>query len=390
MYKKKKKDQLPPTTWERTFLRAVTGLSWMSEPNHLFYTGRLQSVPDGNWIDQVHLEWFWDYDHLESHHGYIQWLFAIFEGQGMNFGSYRLLKEEARKMRRTLECNVRFLRSYKLMLNFYGFRIVDYETGELERTDEYEERFLNLNYCSHNNLRISRILMALGEHGFVRYKKTLLAKLTEEIKENGQMPECTESLEKFWTFLVVDEDSPQYVKKTKESPEDREEGVFFKHQKAKDRVYEKWEEDERRWTQELMQVRERMRDKFEEGKTRRMKEFERRAELFADMEKARAKARAAKQQQQNGQHNKKPAQQKKKEKDKEQSDNDDESEEEPQHNKEPAQKKKEKEQSADGEGEEEEPQHNKKPAQHKKKEKEKEQPDDGEGEEEESESESEN
>jgi hypothetical protein len=58
--------------------------------------------------------------------------------------------------------------------------------------------------------------MALGEHGFVRYKKTLLAKLTEEIKENGQMPECTESLEKFWTFLVVDEDSPQYVKKTKE------------------------------------------------------------------------------------------------------------------------------------------------------------------------------
>ena len=37
----------------------------------LFYTGRLQSVPDGNWIDQVHLEWFWDYDHLEAHHGYL-------------------------------------------------------------------------------------------------------------------------------------------------------------------------------------------------------------------------------------------------------------------------------------------------------------------------------
>ncbi len=47
---------------------------------------------------------------------YIQWLFPIFEGQGMNFGSYRLLKEEARKMRRTLECNVRFLRSYKYAL----------------------------------------------------------------------------------------------------------------------------------------------------------------------------------------------------------------------------------------------------------------------------------
>jgi hypothetical protein len=31
----------------------------------------------------------------------------------MNFGSYRLLKDEAKKMRRTFECNVRFLRSYK-------------------------------------------------------------------------------------------------------------------------------------------------------------------------------------------------------------------------------------------------------------------------------------
>jgi hypothetical protein len=58
--------------------------------------------------------------------------------------------------------------------------------------------------------------MALGEHGFVRYKKTFLAKLTEEIKDNGQMPECTESLEKFWTFLVEGEDSPKYVQKTKE------------------------------------------------------------------------------------------------------------------------------------------------------------------------------
>lgn len=58
--------------------------------------------------------------------------------------------------------------------------------------------------------------MALGEHGFGRYKRTLLAKFTEEIQENGQMPECKESLEKFWTFLVEGEDTPPYVKKTKE------------------------------------------------------------------------------------------------------------------------------------------------------------------------------
>jgi hypothetical protein len=32
---KKKKDPLPPTTWERTLLRKITGLTWMSEPNYV-------------------------------------------------------------------------------------------------------------------------------------------------------------------------------------------------------------------------------------------------------------------------------------------------------------------------------------------------------------------
>jgi hypothetical protein len=32
---KKKKPQLPPTSWERTLLRNITGLPWMSEPNHV-------------------------------------------------------------------------------------------------------------------------------------------------------------------------------------------------------------------------------------------------------------------------------------------------------------------------------------------------------------------
>jgi hypothetical protein len=32
---KKKKDLLPPTTWERTLLRKITGLAWMSEPNYV-------------------------------------------------------------------------------------------------------------------------------------------------------------------------------------------------------------------------------------------------------------------------------------------------------------------------------------------------------------------
>ena len=48
------------------------------------------------------------------------------------------------------------------MLNFYGLRLVDEATGELERTDEWQDRFLNLNICTHNNLRISAYLHETG------------------------------------------------------------------------------------------------------------------------------------------------------------------------------------------------------------------------------------
>lgn len=39
----------------------------------------------------------------------------------------------------------RLLKSYKLMLDFYGIRLVSEETGEVKRAENWRERFENLN-----------------------------------------------------------------------------------------------------------------------------------------------------------------------------------------------------------------------------------------------------
>ncbi len=49
----------------------------------------------GDYIDDIHSEWFGNYTLLEDHHGYIQWLFPIRE-QGMNFHAQELQLHEAK------------------------------------------------------------------------------------------------------------------------------------------------------------------------------------------------------------------------------------------------------------------------------------------------------
>lgn len=61
--------------------------------NLKFYTGRIASVPDGDFIDFIHEKWRGKYSKLEIHHGYIQWLFPIRE-HGMNSQSQKLYAHE--------------------------------------------------------------------------------------------------------------------------------------------------------------------------------------------------------------------------------------------------------------------------------------------------------
>jgi hypothetical protein len=66
---------------------------------------------------------------------------------GMNWESQPLQKHEREEMRRDPEIVQRVLRSYTLMLDFYGMRLVDSKTGLVDRAlppRNYATRYRNL------------------------------------------------------------------------------------------------------------------------------------------------------------------------------------------------------------------------------------------------------
>ena len=64
-------------------------------PNLLFLTGQIESVPDGDTIYKIHKNWWNDFNKLERHHGYIQWLFPLLE-PGVNELAEPLSNDELR------------------------------------------------------------------------------------------------------------------------------------------------------------------------------------------------------------------------------------------------------------------------------------------------------
>ena len=82
--------------------------------NYDFYTNKIRSHPDGDYIDVIHKTWFGDYRNLEWHHGYIQWLFPLQE-KGLNWSADPLQKHEIEKIKDDPKAMERILESYKLM-----------------------------------------------------------------------------------------------------------------------------------------------------------------------------------------------------------------------------------------------------------------------------------
>jgi len=183
-------------------------------PNFLFYSGKIPSIPDGKFIQEFHNDCY-DFHSLEYHHGFIQWLFPIFESSGANWYAQPLSKLEAKMIREDFTLSTRVIKSYRLMLKFYGMELVSEKSGEIQHSSgNWQERYDNLNWSGHNNLRISRILTSLGELGFSRYKKPWIDFLKKEILENKELQNCRSSLIKFWVE-TLNVDSKSYIKKNK-------------------------------------------------------------------------------------------------------------------------------------------------------------------------------
>ncbi|KAL1711012.1 opioid growth factor receptor conserved region-domain-containing protein, partial [Schizophyllum commune] len=171
-----------------------------------FYSNTRRCRPDNLLIDEMHEKWFGDYDKLEHKHGFIQWLFPIRE-YGVNYEAQPLQPHEIEAMKADPATTARLIKSYNMMLDFYGMRLISEETGLLDRVPpprNFEARYRNLVRHSHNNLRISRILKCLSELGLERLNAGFLLHVLSEQSEEDELntPMLQSSMDRWWANCI--------------------------------------------------------------------------------------------------------------------------------------------------------------------------------------------
>ncbi|KAM9444304.1 opioid growth factor receptor-like isoform 2-T2 [Clarias gariepinus] len=171
--------------------------------NLYFYQNKIPFQPHGVCIEDFHKDWFGNYTRLERVHSYIQWLFPTQE-PGVNTYAHVLTPTEIKHFRENTTVKKRLLKSYKLMLDFYGIQLVNEETGKVQRAKNWRDRFENLNRNMHNNLRITRILKCLGLLGFRQYQAPLVYFFLKETLIEGTLPHVKQSTLDYFIFAVLD------------------------------------------------------------------------------------------------------------------------------------------------------------------------------------------
>lgn len=112
-----------------------------------------------------------------------------------------LMPIEAEYLRQSDVCKKRLQDAYAMMLDFFGMELVDRETGKIGRAPHalkgsenricvleglfFEGQYAFLEAHRHNYLRISRIIICLGELGFQHYQYPFLEFLVYEVFANG-------------------------------------------------------------------------------------------------------------------------------------------------------------------------------------------------------------
>jgi hypothetical protein len=135
-----------------------------------------------------------------------------------------LTKFESEKFKESKEMQDNLIKSYELILDFFGFTL-NHETLEIERSSNYKERFKNLCDNSHNYLRITRILKCLGSFlifnpgicGLEKYKKGFLKTFITEVFQNDELKPTKSPLICYWLPTLRNEsdliEMEEYVEK---------------------------------------------------------------------------------------------------------------------------------------------------------------------------------
>ncbi|XP_045547749.1 opioid growth factor receptor-like isoform X2 [Salmo salar] len=139
--------------------------------------------------------------YIEDFHN--NWLFPLQE-RGMNNQAKELTKKEIEAFLEDETAKKRLVKSYKLMLDFYGIQLSNDTTGEVQRANNWRNRFDNMDRHTHNNLRITRILKCLVTLGFPHYQAPLVHFFLEETLVKGNLYNVKESVLNYFIFAVRD------------------------------------------------------------------------------------------------------------------------------------------------------------------------------------------
>jgi hypothetical protein len=151
---------------------------------------------------------------LESHHGYIQWLFpnAII---GVNPHAPTITNQDIEFIRHSSEIQNRFLSCFDLMLDFYGF---ERQSNQIHLKNEWKSRIKNLHDNTHNFLRITRILIALNLFGFGELQFPFLQSLLKLVYfENQPLRNAKGTSVCYWLKTMREEDQEKMNSYLKEN-----------------------------------------------------------------------------------------------------------------------------------------------------------------------------
>lgn len=143
--------------------------------------------------------WSWDHERLEAVHDYIQWLFPLRTASGVNPGAPLVQPSTVAAFAGDVALRERLLRSFDLMLGFYGLTRDSGRDGlpEVRVSEDFaERRRVWLRPRNHNFLRITRILTCLRTLGLPEHAHAFLACL-EEIGDSDADEAIGDSLQ-FW------------------------------------------------------------------------------------------------------------------------------------------------------------------------------------------------
>eukprot|EP01080_Neovahlkampfia_damariscottae_P009004 gene9004-1103_t len=178
--------------------------------NVQFYSDEIPCQPDNIFLKEIHSKWYFDFQRLEYSHGYIQWLFPLFEGHGVNPQAYALTSEECEIFKNSKELQEKLFISFEMMMNFYGIKL-NKDNLEMSRNEDWILHYENLEHNPHNFLRITRILKSIGFLGLSEFKKPFLKFVSDEIFSKYELTSCKHSFVNFWLPTLEKEEEMKEI-----------------------------------------------------------------------------------------------------------------------------------------------------------------------------------